>query len=123
MTMRSESAAHSYDVSVFQVLTEEAPGDDENVVEKKVKRMLSRRRLGAYDQTRIKDLRSLRNELRGEISKFQNSTYYRGTPERSALEHFDFDRMVADFSKRYTLVKHPEIGGIVGYAIYYYYLR
>jgi hypothetical protein len=116
-------ADQSYDVSVFQAVTDELEGDDPKVAERKIKRMLRRRHLGEYEQDRIDTLRALRNDLRDEILKFQKSSYYQGTPDLRPTEHFDDQRMVRDFSIKYPLVRHPDIGGIIGYALYYYYLR
>lgn len=122
--MTDELRAHqSYDMSVFQVLTDETEGADPKVAERKIKRMLRRRDLGAYDQAQVDALRALRDDLQHEIGKFQRSAYYRGTPELSPTQHFDDQRMIADYSRKYPQVRHPDIGGVVGYALYYYYLR
>jgi hypothetical protein len=110
-------------VSVFQVLAEESPENDQKAANKKIMRMLRRRNLGTYDDARIAILRLLRDDLEGEFSKFQGSKYYCGSPEKSSLEHFRYDDMVADFAERYPSVAKPDIGGIVGFALYYYYLR
>lgn len=116
-------ADQSYDLSVFQMLTDEVEGDDPKKAERKIKGMLRRRQLGEYEQDRIDTLRALRDDLRNEIQKFDGSSYYQGTPESRPTEHFDHQRMVKDFAIKYPLVRHPDIGGVVGYALYYSYLR
>ena len=70
-------------------------------------------------------LRSLRDELRVEIMKGASSVYFaRSVQSRFAeLTDFHFERMVRDFAARYPTVHSDDLGGIIGYALYFYYLR
>jgi len=120
--MAEKRADESYDVSVFQLLADELPNDGPEKTDGKIRRMLRRRMLGEYDQSRIDALRRLRDELRGEIQRFDKSAYF-VSKDRPITQHFDFERMVADFGAKYPSVQSPNIGGVIGYALYYYYFR
>jgi len=120
--MTEKRADESYDVSVFQILADELPNDGPEKADSKIKRTLRRRKLGEYDQRRVDNLRRLRDDLRGEIQQFDKSAYF-VSKDRPITEHFDFERMVADFGKKYPTVESPDIRGVIGYALYYYYFR
>jgi hypothetical protein len=120
---KERMADQSHDVSVFQLLTEELPGADHKVAEARIKRMLRRKHLGQYDQARVDALRSLRDELRREFEKSTRSKYFQGPLSAPLIEHFDDKRMTDDFSTKYPVVRQPDIGGVIGYALYYYYCR
>jgi hypothetical protein len=115
-------ADESYDLSAFQILADESPGDDPKVANGKIRRFLRRKNLGDYDESRIAALRRLRDELQTEIRRFEKSSYFLGK-DRHITEHFDFERMASDFAKKYPTVQQPDIRGVVGYALYYYYFR
>jgi hypothetical protein len=120
--MTEKRADESYDVSVFQILADELPSDGPDKANGKIKRTLRRRMLGEYDQQRVDALRRLRDELKAEIQKFDKSAYF-VSKDRPITEHFDFERMVADFGARYPSVESPDIRGVIGYALYYDYFR
>ena len=120
--MTEKPADESYDVSVFQILADDLPSDGPEKTNGKIKRTLRRRMLGEYDQHRVDALRRLRDELKAEIQKFDKSGYF-VSKDRPIAEHFDFERMVADFGAKYPSVESPDIRGVISYALYYYYFR
>jgi len=114
----------SRDWHCFQILAYEFPADDVAEAERKIKAMLRRKKLGAYDQSRIDRLRQLKNQLQNEIRLFDKSQYYRGAKGLTAgFEDFDIDRMVLDYLWQYKDVSDKDMLGMVSFAIYAYYLR
>jgi hypothetical protein len=99
----------SYEWECFQVLAYELPGDAPSEAERKIRARLRRKRLGTYDQSRIDDLRKLKNLLQLEISeRGQQSRYYSGSTAATAdFADFRMDEMAQDFSRQF-----PSIPGI-----------
>jgi len=114
----------SRDLAIFQYLAYEMPGEDSKKTNEKIRRKLRRSGLGDYDQAQVDRLRSLRDDLEQEIRKFDRSQYYKPSQiEFASLDKFDCERMVRDFGNAYPSVSRSDVGSIVGFALYYYYLR
>jgi hypothetical protein len=114
----------SRDLAIFQVLVNELPGNDPGKTTAKIKRKLNRANLGPYDEVRVNQLRVLHDALQQEICKFHHSKYYKGIPGSFAsLEHFDTERMVLEYLREFPLITKNDLRGIIGFAIYSYYLR
>jgi hypothetical protein len=120
----SSRDTRTYDYAVFQTLAYEFTRDDTKETERKIKGLLRRHDLGAYDQARIDLFRNLKNELQAEVGLMQRSRYYIGsTSEFAALEDFDSQKMVEELTSAYSSVSPSDMIGIVGFALYLYYLR
>jgi len=120
----NKKSDESYDWACFQILAYEFEEDDPGEAERKIRRKLSRSHLGAYDHERIAKLRSLKDELQREIGLFDRSKYYVGPKgPYAALVDFDVDQLVEDFAARYPTIAKDDLRGVVGFALYLYYLR
>jgi hypothetical protein len=105
-------------------LAYEFPADGATEAERKIRSMLRRKKLGAYDQSRIDRLRQLKNQLQNEIRLFEKSQYYLGAKGPTAgFEDFDIDRMVLDYLRQYEDVSDKDMLSMVSFAVYAYYLR
>jgi hypothetical protein len=110
--------------AIFEILTLALPDEDPKKMDGKIKRKLARAKLGPYDQAEVDTLRALHDALAREIRKFNGSQYYRGTPGRLAdLDDFDYERMVRDFGTAFPGVSEIDLRGIVGFAIFAYYMK
>jgi hypothetical protein len=122
--MTDAPQADSYDAVCFRILAYEFPEDDRAEAQKKIKRKLKRDGLGAYDQERVDYIRSLKDDLYGEIRLFQKSKYYVGPVGSFAdLRDFDFEPMVSDYRKKYSRIGEEDLRSMIGFALYLYYLR
>jgi hypothetical protein len=109
---------------ILDVLGYEFPFDDGSEAERKIRRRLRYHDLGPYRQERVDLLRRFKDALQSEIHRGASSRYFAGTHGRyAALEDFDSERMVEDFSRSYPHVPHEEIKAFVPVAIYLYHLR
>src|SRR5262249_11340535 len=116
--------ADSYDSVCFRILAYEFPGNDLVEANRKIKRKLKRDNRGPYDQARVDYIRALKDDLQAEISLFHKSRYFVGSTGRFAdLPDFDFERMASDYCTKYPLVGEEDLRGIIGFALYLYYLR
>ena len=114
----------SRELASFQILADEIAGTDPSKTQARIRRRLQRSGLGKYDQARVEQLRRLRDDLEQEIRKFNKSKYFiPSASELASLEDFDFDRLTHDFCDRYPSMDKIDMAGIVGFALYYYYLR
>lgn len=114
----------SRELASFQILANEIAGTDPSKTRARIRRKLQRSGLGEYDEAQVDQLRRLRDDLEQEITKFDRSKYF--TPSASqfaSLENFQSDRLARDFCERYPTVDKIDMAGIVGFALYYYYLR
>jgi len=113
----------TYDSACFSFLVYEFTGDDPNETNTKIRRKLARSKLGKFDLERVQIIRSLKNELLNEITKFQKSQFYVG-PHGKYADFADFDtgRMHTAYAEKYPTLDQ-EIPGFIGFAIYAYYLR
>src|SRR5919198_956397 len=100
--MPKQTEPETYDFELFKILAEEFDFDDKADAERAIKRKLRRSKLGEYRQDRVDLLRSLKNELQNEVSLRERSKYHVGSPEPRALPtDFDYERMVADYLRKY----------------------
>jgi len=113
-----------YESEVLSVLAFEFPTSDLPESERKIKRRLRDKKLGAYDQGRIDVLRAFKDDLQQEISKFSKSKYYtHAHGEYANLKDWDLEQLTRDMLERHPGVPETVIGGFLPYAIYLYYLR
>jgi len=114
----------TYDETLFQALAYEFGPDDRREAERKIRRALKRHRLGTYNQERVDEIRSLKDELQSEIGRFAGSKYYlNSTGPVADMANFDFERMLADYSGKYPRIARAELGRMLNIALYVYYLR
>jgi hypothetical protein len=120
---QSTSAPRSYDVACFRILAEEF-GEDSKVTRAKIRRKLRTLNEGPYDETRVLQLRALRDKLWEEIKRFADSEYYVGpTQSLASFDDFDCDRIAHDYAPHFPGVSQVDLRTMVSYAIYLYYLR
>lgn len=113
----------SYDFVCFSTLAYEFSSDDKLVTEKSIKRKLRYYKLDPYVQERIDNIRQLKNELYLEIEHC-SPIYYKGPNSKFAQPNdFDFELLVNDYIKKYPQISKEDMGSIVNFAIYLYYLR
>ena len=114
----------SADAVILDVLGYEFPFHDRTEAERKVKRRLRYHGLGPYRQERVDLLRRFKDAIQSEIHRGARSRYFAGSHGRyAAMEDFDFERMIEDFSQSYPDVPHKEIKRFLPCAVYLYYLR
>lgn len=97
---------------------------DREMTERKIRRNLSRLKLGAFDAARIAALRAFKDATREEIDRGRDSTYYLQQQGRYA-ERADFNvpRLVADLQTRFPAIPPERVAEFVPFAIFTYYLR
>jgi hypothetical protein len=114
----------TYDFICFTDLAYEFDICDKKEAETKIKRRLKYYKLGDYNQERVDYIRNLKNHLYKEISKFSKSEYYiKSNSNFADFKDFNFEKMVIDFNKEYDEISKSEIGGMINFAIYLYYMR
>ena len=114
----------SADAVILDVLGYEFPFDDRAEAERKIRRRLRYHGLRPYRQDRVDLLRRFKDEIQNEVHRGARSRYFAGRHGRyAAMENFDSERMVEDFSQSYPDVPREEIKAFVPFAIYLYYLR
>ena len=114
----------TYDFICFTDLVYEFGSIAEKAIEAKIKRRLKYHQMGAYSQERVEYIRRLKNELHLEISRAEQSGYFRKSPSTyTALADFDVERMTMDYGKKYKEIKTDELFAMVNFAIYLYHLR
>jgi hypothetical protein len=98
--------------------------DPPEEAERKIKRRLREKKLGAYDPQRFQKIRRFKDELQDELQKYDKSNYYTGRHGHFVdLADFDHARLVADLTLRHPSISKESIAGFMGFAIYIYYLR
>ena len=114
----------TYDFACFSVLAYEFNINESKETEKKIKQRLKYYSLGNYDQDRINYIRALRNDLYNELTKFQKSEYYVGSTGKFAdFNNFNLEKMKQDYLDKYPKISNHDMGGIIGFALYLFYLR
>lgn len=114
----------TYDYLCFGKLAYEFSFCDPKEAERKIKHGLRYYKLGKYNQERVEYIRALKNDLFKELSKASESKYFISrTAETSMPRDFDFDRLKTDYLKKYDMVSSDDMGRIINFSIYIYYLR
>jgi hypothetical protein len=114
----------TYEGEILSVLTYEFSQEEHAASEKKIKRRLREKKLGAYDQARVDALRSFKDDLQDELHKRDKSPFYAGSHgEYSKMEDWDHDRLLLHLQKKHAKVPEIEIARFLSTAIYIYYLR
>jgi len=109
----------TYDFVCFSDLAYEFNNNENKETEKKIKRRLKYYSLGNYDQNRINYIRTLKNDLYAEITKYDKSQYYLGpTGKYADIKDFDFENLKQDYLKKYPQVSTQDMGRILNFAIY-----
>lgn len=120
MTKRDQS----YDFICFSNLAYEFSLGDKTDIEKSIKRKLKYYNLGPYIQEKVDYIRQLKNELYLKINQCAPKYYYRNPNSKFAdPKDFNFELLVNDYLKKYPQISKEDMGGIVNFAIYLYYLR
>jgi hypothetical protein len=116
-------AAHDDEVLAvlaYEFLSVDAP----DVADRKIKRRLREKQLGAYEPERIQAIRELKNALQAELHKGPASAYYAGAHgQYSDPADFDQRRLIDEYAAAHPVVSKVSIAGFVPFAVYLYYLR
>jgi hypothetical protein len=114
-----------YDDEALSVLAYEFRNIDPlQEAERKIKRRLREKKLGAYDAERFAAIRRFKDELQDELHKADKSDYYTGRHGRCAdPADFDHVRLIRDLARRHPTVAKDSIARFVPFAVYIYYLR
>jgi len=114
----------TYDFICFTDLIYEFDISKKKEIEKKIKSRLKYHKLGDYDQDKVDYIRALKNDLRSDIAKTSESTYFhKSKSEYAELTDFDVDSMTTDYHKKYNKVNKDELKAMINFAIYSYHLR
>lgn len=114
----------TYDSEVLSILAFEFSQSDHEESDRKIKRRLRDKKLGAYDAARVEHLRTLKYDIQFELGNRARSKFY--TPAGgpfSAMEDWQFDPLARYLASRHPDVAVGEITRFLPYAIYLYYLR
>jgi len=108
----------------FTVIAFEFDITEKADTEQKIKKKLKYHKLGKYDQSKIDNVRNLKNELLFEISRNTKSRFYKGSKSQYAsLNDFDTQTMINELGIRYSCIDKNELTGIINYALYLYHLK
>ncbi len=114
----------TYEEEVLRVLAFEFSRADRAEAERKIKRRLREKKLGAYDQRRIDTARAFKNEVQKELGKCQRSRFYVHPRGKYAdMQDWDFDALLQHLETTHPDIPAATIGAFLPYAIYLYYLR
>ncbi len=114
----------TYDFICFSDLAYEFRLSDSVEIEKKIKRRLKYYKLGPYNQQKVDYIRCLKNDLYVEISKYSNSIYYKKSDMKFAdPADFNFELLKNDYLKKYSMIDEGDMGSMVNFSIYLFYLR
>ena len=119
-----ETKKQSYEFICFADLAYEFDESEKKEIESKIKKRLKYYNLGDYNQEIVDYLRNLKNDLLDEISNACVSKFYQKSKSNYAdLNDFDFEKMRDYYTKKYPKIESSDLGGMVNFAIYLYYLR
>jgi hypothetical protein len=122
--MAQGKQATVYEDAVLAILAWEVSFTDRRVTETKIRRKLSAKKIGKYDQLRVDLLRSLKDQVQNEVGKAHKSKYYsKSTEEFADMKDFDTRQLTKDISASFPEVPKQSIQEFIKYAIYLYYLR
>jgi len=113
----------AYEDAVLTILAREFSSDIKET-ETKIKRKLSAKKLGKYDQPRVNRLRRLKDAVQTEVKKCDKSKYYsKLAGEFADMKDFETLRMTEDFATTFPEVPKQSIRSFVEYFIYLHYIR
>jgi hypothetical protein len=114
----------TYEVEVLNVLAYEFSSSDQREAERKIKRRLRKKKLGAYDQTRIAALRAFKDDVQGELGKSDQSEYYTEPQGMYAeMQDWDVERLAQAMKARHSGLPETAIDSFLPFAILLYYLK
>jgi len=114
----------TYESEALGVLAYEFPFHDKAEAEAKIKARLQRKKLGPYDAERIGLLRQMKDELKDEIGKGPQSSYFTQYHDKYVdMRDFDVPRLTRETIARYPQIPETEIHSFVPFCILLYYLK
>ncbi len=114
----------TYEDEVLNVLAYEFSSSGQLQSERKIKRRLREKKLGAYDQTRIAALRAFKGEVQGELGKYDKSEYYTEPHGIYAeMQDWDVERLAQAMKARHPGLPETAIDDFLPFAILLYYLK
>ena len=103
--MAQGKPATEYEDAVLAILAWEFSSTDRRVTETKIRRKLSAKKIGKYDQVRVDLLRRLKDQVQSEIGKAHKSKCYSESSEQLAdMTDFDTRQLTQDI-----LASFPEV--------------
>ena len=119
-----EKQKYTYDFICYSDLIYDYDDSDKVKTEKKIKGRLKRLLNEKYNQDRIDYIRSLRDELKKEVSLCYRSKYYlRTSGGYTDIGDFDTERMLADLKGKYNEIDNEDLLKMIYFTIYLYYMR
>lgn len=113
----------SADEVIFHVLAYEFSLNERSKAEQKIRGRLKYHGR-PYRQQRVDKLRRFKDEIQTEIFRRKRSRYFLGFHgECAAMEDFDIECMIEDFSNSYPEIPRRELKVFIPFAVYLYYLR
>ena len=114
----------TYEEEVLSVLAFEFSSSNRSESERKLKRRLRDKKLGAYDQDRITTLRAFKDDVQQELGRYDKSAYYTEPHGIYAeMQDWDIERLAQMMKERHPGVPESVIDGFLPYAILLYYLK
>ncbi len=114
----------TYEGEILSVLAFEFSFSKQSESERKIKRRLRDKKLGAYDPTRVATLRAFKDDVQQELGRFSKSAYYTHAHGKYAeMQDWDVKRLAQAMKARHPEVPESEIDGFLPYAILLYYLK
>ena len=125
MTARKPRPPDTYEDVALGALAYEFSFNKRSEAEETIKKRLKRKKLGAYDQTRIDVLRAFKNDVQEEIGKAERSTYFTGRHHKVYVDPRDFDtaRLARDMIARHPQIPPRMIESFMPFAVLLYYLK
>lgn len=106
------------------VLAFEFSVKDHAASERKLKRRLREKGLGAFDERRVSSIRELKDDIRRELGRGNRSRFYTGPNGKySDMSDWDIDGLASHLKKNHPEVPGSAIDAFLPYAINIYYLR
>jgi hypothetical protein len=114
----------TYEAEVLAVLAFEFSESEHAESDRKIKRRLRDKHLGAYEQARIDALRTFKDDVQRELQSTTQSKFYAGSHGHYGdMQDWHFDELKRHFAQRHSPLSEATIAGFLPHAIYLYYLR
>lgn len=114
----------TYDYVCFTSLVNELMDNDASGAKRRISSRLRYFGLAKYNQERIELIRNMKDNLRAELSNPRSSSCYAGSNTKFAEpSNFNFECLVRKYSEKFPSIERDDLGRMINFAIYSYYLR
>jgi hypothetical protein len=118
------TSAAAYDSELLAVLGYEFSQSDVAVSERKIRRRLREKGLGAYDQARVDAARALKNDVQQVFDHRTSSPFHKpGADKHAAESDWNLPGLVAHLQARHSTLNPESVHGFVRWGLFYYYLK